>query len=210
MKDRSIERTLRAFSEDLASERAVPGGGSAAAYAGALGAGLAAMVGRIAAKKNAAGAADYVAEADQLRADLLRLVDEDAAAFANVAAAMRLPRTTEEEKRDRRERMQVALLEAARVPLETASVSRSVLAWCDHGTGIATDAAVSDIGVAALLAHAALEGAALNVRINLASIKDAEHVAALTADLSRALDGAEEQRQRVLDAVAARIAALKW
>ncbi len=197
---------MRAFSEDLASDRAVPGGGSAAACAGALGAALAAMVGRIAGKKDAGAASEYVAEVDGLRADLLRLVDEDATAFAKVAVAMKLPRTTQEEKRERRETMQAALFDAARVPLETARISRRLLDSCERGTRIATDSTVSDLGVAALLAHAALEGAALNVKINLASIKDPERVAELTADLDSALDGAEKQRERIIEAVTARIA----
>ncbi len=206
MKDRSIERTLRAFSEDLASERAVPGGGSAAAYAGALGAALVAMVGRIAARKEAGRMAGIVPEADELRAALLRLVDDDASAFAQVTLAMKLPRTTNEERRQRMETMQAALLEAARVPLETARISRKVLESCERGIGIATDATVSDLGVAALIAYAALEGAALNVRINLASIKDPERVATLAADLDDVLDGASNQRDRVTEVVDARIA----
>ena len=204
MTDRSIERTLRAFSDDLASDSPVPGGGSAAAYAGALAAALAAMIGRIAAKK-AAGRADRVAEVDDLRAALLRLVDEDAAAFAQVADAMKLPRSTDEEKRARRETLQTALVGAARVPLETAAVSRRVLESCERGMEIATDATVSDLGVAALLASAALDSAALNVRINLASIKDPERVAALSADLERTLDGTSGQRDRIIRAVNARI-----
>ncbi len=206
MKERSIEQTLRAFSEDLASERPVPGGGSAAAYAGALGAALAAMIGRIRAKKDADVAARYVADADELRAMLLRLVDDDASAFGEVADAMKLPRATDREKQERRERMQAALVGAARVPLETAHASRRVLEACERGMAIATDATVSDLGVAAVLAYAALEGAALNVRINLASIKDPQAVAALTAQLERALEGAARQRDSILESVNARIA----
>ncbi len=82
MNERLVERTLRAFSDDLASDAAVPGGGSASAYAGALGAALGAMVGRIAARKARSDATDaLIAEADNLRADFLRLVDDDSAAF---------------------------------------------------------------------------------------------------------------------------------
>ena len=77
MADRLIDRTLRAFSDDLSADSPVPGGGSAAAYAGAMGAALAAMVSRIAAKKSQAPAlATFAAEMDELRAELLRLVDD--------------------------------------------------------------------------------------------------------------------------------------
>ncbi len=183
MNDRLVERTLRAFSDDLASAAAVPGGGSAAAYAGAMGAGLTAMVGRIAEKKTKSEATSaLIAEADNLRADFLR------------------------HKKARAERLQAALLAASRVPLEIAKTSRRLLDLCERGVEGAPTATVSDIGVGALMAEAALEGAALNVMINLASLKDAAQVKALSEDLDRALDGAEAQRKRITDFVESRIA----
>ncbi|HEX9494202.1 MAG TPA: cyclodeaminase/cyclohydrolase family protein [Candidatus Limnocylindria bacterium] len=207
MNDRLVERTLRAFSDDLASAAAVPGGGSAAAYAGAMGAGLTAMVGRIAEKKTKSEATSaLIAEADNLRADFLRLVDDDSAAYARVAEAMKLPKATDEDKKARAERMQAALLAASRVPLEVAKTSRRLLDLCERGVEGAATATVSDIGVGALMAEAALEGAALNVMINLASLKDAAQVKALSEDLDRALDGAEAQRKRITDFVESRIA----
>ena len=134
MTDRLIERSLRAFSEDLASDSAVPGGGSTAAYAGALGAALASMVGRIAERKDKGQAtATFIAEAENLRADFLRLVDDDSAAYARVAEAMTLPKVTDDEKRARKERMQSALLAASRVPLEIAKTGRRLLDACERG-----------------------------------------------------------------------------
>jgi len=206
VKDRLVERTLRAFSEDLASERPVPGGGSASAYAGALGAGLAAMVARIAAKKAPGQHDDYIAEVDNLRSDLLRLVDDDSAAYSRVAEALKLPKTTDDEKKERQARMQAALLAAARVPLEIARTCRRLLESCERGVALAPAAAASDIGVGALMAEAAIRGAALNVMINLASLKDAAHVKTLSEDLDRAVDGADMLRKRILDSVEARIA----
>ena len=89
MTERLADKTLREFSDELASDAPVPGGGSAAAYAGALGAALAAMVARIAMKKSDdASLRDYVAEMENLRTDFLRLVDDDSAAYARVAAAI--------------------------------------------------------------------------------------------------------------------------
>lgn len=207
MTERLVERTLRAFSDDLAGAAAVPGGGSAAAYAGAIGAALTAMVGRIAEKKGKTETTSaLVAEADNLRADFLRLVDDDSAAYARVAEAMKLPKATDEEKRARAERLQAALLAASRVPLELAKTSRRLLDLCERGVDGAATATVSDIGVGALMAEAALEGAALNVMINLASLKDAAQVKALSEDLDRALDGADAQRKRITDFVESRIA----
>ncbi|HEX4743092.1 MAG TPA: cyclodeaminase/cyclohydrolase family protein [Candidatus Limnocylindria bacterium] len=206
MSDRLVDRTLRAFSDDLASDRPVPGGGSASAYAAALGAGLAAMVARIASKKAPGQHDEYIAEVDNLRADLLRLVDDDSAAYARVAEAMKLPKASDAEKQERQARMQAALLAAARVPLEIARTCRRLLEACERGAALAPAAAASDIGVGALMAEAALHGAALNVMINLASLKDAAHVKTLSDDLDRAVDGAEALRKRILDSVEARIA----
>jgi glutamate formiminotransferase/formiminotetrahydrofolate cyclodeaminase len=207
MNERLVERTLRAFSDDLASSAAVPGGGSAAAYAGAMGAALAAMVGRIAARKATSEATTaLIAEADSLRADFIRLVDDDSAAYARVAEAMKMPKTTDDEKRVRTERIQSALLAASRVPLEVAKTSRRLLDLCERMVQSAASATVSDIGVGAFLAETGLRGAALNVMINLASVKDAAQVKALSEDLDSAVDGADEQRKRITDLVESRIA----
>src|SRR4030088_2679301 len=133
MNDRLVERTLRAFSDDLASSAAVPGGGSAAGYAGAMGAALAAMVGRIAERKEASEATTtLIAEADNLRADFIRLVDDDSAAYARVAEAMKMPKTNDEEKRARTERLQAALLAASRVRIAVARTSRRLLDLCER------------------------------------------------------------------------------
>ncbi len=207
MTERLVERTLRAFSDDLASSAAVPGGGSAAAYSGALGAALTAMVGRIAERKEKSDVTTaLIAEADNLRADFLRLVDDDSAAFATVSEAMKMPKVTDADKAARTERMQSALLAASRVPLEVAKTSRRLLDLCERTMTTAPSATVSDIGVGALMGEAALSGAALNVMINLASITDAAQVKALSEDLDRAIDGAEAQRKRITDYVESRIA----
>jgi len=206
MSDRLIDRTLRSFSEELGSERPVPGGGSAAAYAGALGAALCAMVLRIAAKKSEQPLADRISELDNLRNDFLRLVDDDSAAFRRVADAMKLPRATAEEKAERKERMQSGFLAAARVPLEVAKTARRLLETCDRTTSSASPMTVSDVGVGALMAHTALRSATLNVMINLASLDDAAQVKALSEELDRVMDGADEIAERVQDHVTSRIA----
>jgi glutamate formiminotransferase/formiminotetrahydrofolate cyclodeaminase len=204
--ERLVDSSLRGFSEELASERPVPGGGSASAYAGALAAALVAMVARIASKKAPGEHDDLISEVENLRADLLRLVDDDSAAYARVADAMKLPRSSDAEKLARGERLQSGLLASSRVPLDIARTCRRLLESCERGAAVAPAAAASDIGVAALLAEAAINGAALNVMINLASLKDAAHVKTLSEDLDRAVDGADGLRKRILDSVEARIA----
>src|SRR5258708_22472999 len=142
MNERLVEQTLRAFSDDLASAAAVPGGGSAAAYAGAMGAALTAMVGRIAEKKTKSEATSaLIAEADNLRADFLRLVDDDSAAYARVAEAMKLPKATDEDKKAPAERLQAALLAASRRPLAIGKTCRPLLAPCERGVEGGTDSA---------------------------------------------------------------------
>jgi len=207
MADRLIDRTLRAFSDDLSADSPVPGGGSAAAYAGAMGAALAAMVSRIAAKKSQAPAlATFAAEMDELRAELLRLVDDDSAAYARVAAAMKLPRTTDEQKAERQAQLQETLVAASRVPLHVAKTARRLLEACERGLETASPMTASDIGVGALLAETALRGAALNVMINLSSVKDPAEVKALSEDLDRTIDGSDDQLRRITDVVESRIA----
>src|SRR5438105_11596943 len=95
MPDRFIERSLRAFTDDLSADSPVPGGGSAAAYAGAMGAALAAMVGRISIKKDRSEALEaYIEETDNLRSDFLRLGEDDSAAYACVPEATKPARNT--------------------------------------------------------------------------------------------------------------------
>jgi len=207
MSGRLTDLTLRDFTDRLASADPTPGGGSAAAFAGACGAALAAMVGRIAMKKGERpGLSDIVEEADSLRTHFLQLVQDDGAAYDRVTAAMRMPKKTEAEKTARTEEAQAALLGAARVPLDAAKAARRLLGVCERLLEHATPAAISDAGVGALLAETAIRGAALNVMINLASLKDAAQVKALSEELDRAVDGAEALRASVVERVEARIA----
>ena len=102
--------------------------------------------------------------------------------------------------------MQSGFLAAARVPLEVGKTARRLLEACDRITPTAGPMTISDIGVGALMAHTALRGAALNVMINLASLDDAAQVKALSEELDRVVDGADEIAERVQDHVTSRIA----
>jgi glutamate formiminotransferase/formiminotetrahydrofolate cyclodeaminase len=207
MPDRLIDRTLRGFSDDLSADSPVPGGGSAAAYAGAMGAALAAMVARISLRKaDSEQLRSFIEETDNLRGDFLRLVDDDSAAYARVAQTMKLPRKTDDEKKERQAQLQGALLAASRVPLEVAETARRLLNACERGLESSSPMTASDIGVGALMAETALRGAAMNVMINLASLKDAAQVKVLSEHLDRALEGSEEQRRRITEFVESRIA----
>jgi len=171
------EMSLTNFSEVLASGAPTPGGGSASALSGALATGLAAMVARTtaASKKFAdrAGQMNQVAtEADRLRDEFLALVDEDARAFDQVMAAFRMPKETLEQQAARSQAIQQAYRAAVEPPMRVCTRSLRVLELALQVAEQGNPSAASDAGVAALLAATALEGGALNVQINLGSIKD--------------------------------------
>ncbi len=161
--------TIAGFLEKLSSASPTPGGGSVAALSGSLGAALGLMVCALAAKKGENVALTPLCEQFlPLRERFLALVDDDEEAFSQVMAAYQLP------KGDplRAKRIQSALLRAASVPLETAVLSRDLLALLVELAPLGTRSSVSDVGVGAILARAALESALLNVDTNLVSIHD--------------------------------------
>jgi glutamate formiminotransferase/formiminotetrahydrofolate cyclodeaminase len=168
---------LREFCNETLSDSPAPGGGSVAALMGALGASLGGMVANLSAGKRGWDDkleyfSDWAVKAQQLKDELLSLVDEDTAAFNKVMDAFALPREAAEDKASRLAAIEQATKYAAEVPLkvmETASKSYELLAkMAERGN----PASVSDVGVGALATRACIEGAALNVRINLAQLKD--------------------------------------
>jgi glutamate formiminotransferase/formiminotetrahydrofolate cyclodeaminase len=168
---------LREFCNETLSDSPAPGGGSVAALMGALGASLGGMVANLSAGKRGWDDkleyfSDWAVKAQQLKDELLSLVDEDTTAFNKVMDAFALPKEAAEEKAARSAAIEQATKYAAEVPLkvmETASKSYELLAeMAERGN----PASVSDVGVGALAIRACIEGAALNVRINLAQLKD--------------------------------------
>jgi formiminotetrahydrofolate cyclodeaminase len=165
----------------FASGDPVPGGGSASALAGALGASLLLMVAgmqktRSGTPEETADLAEAAARLRPLRDRLTILVDKDSDAYAKVAAAFKLPRGSDEEKMSRKEAIQAASRQATDVPLETMRACRDALR---HSVIVARNGnrnATSDIGVAVELLFAALKGAGLNVDINLAGLTDQPYV----------------------------------
>ena len=175
---------LREFCNETLSDSPAPGGGSVAALMGALGASLGGMVANLSAGKRGWDDrleyfSDWAVKAQQLKDELLSLVDEDTAAFNKVMDAFALSKESAEEKTARSAAIEQATKYAAEVPLkvmETASKSYEMLAeMADKGN----PASVSDVGVGALATRACIEGAALNVRINLAQLKDEKFKGAL-------------------------------
>ncbi len=172
-----VKMNVREFCNETLSDSPAPGGGSVAALMGALGASLGGMVANLSAGKRGWDDqleyfSDWAVKAQQLKDELLSLVDEDTAAFNKVMDSFALPKESAEEKTARSAAIEAATKYAAEVPLkvmETASRSYALLAeMADKGN----PASISDVGVGALATRACIEGAALNVRINLAQLKD--------------------------------------
>ncbi len=172
-----VEMQINDFIAVLGSDTPAPGGGSASALAAAQGIALTKMVTELTiGKKKYAEFEDEIEllqkKAKSLQEGLLRAIDEDTEAFNQVSAVFGLPKTTEEEKKARREAMQSALKGAAVTPFSMMEKIVDALKVTQTAVGKSNTNAASDLGVAALNLKAALQGAWLNVLINLASIKD--------------------------------------
>jgi formiminotetrahydrofolate cyclodeaminase len=205
------ELTVRALAERLASRDPVPGGGSAAALSGVLAAALVQMVvelsvGRPGSEADEPALREIGLAAAGAQRDLLALADRDAAAFAAVVGARRLPRDTDTERAARAAALRAAMHDATRIPLRTVEFASDVLDLAARVAPIGNPHAASDAGVAAQLASAAARGAALNVRINLASLAADDPLRADTAaSLERLLVDVDPREAAALDAVEARI-----
>ena len=172
------EESIRQFTDELASSASMPGGGTAAASGGAMGAALLSMVCNLTIGKEKfrdveAALKEVLAETEQLRLELLGMMDEDADSFNRIIAAYRLPKNTPEETDARAKAIQQAIIGATEVPLKMVEKCARVVELSMPVAEKGNVGAVSDAGVGALLAEAALLSAAFNIKINLRSIKDA-------------------------------------
>jgi len=204
------DHTLAQFLDELSSSNPTPGGGTASALSGALAASLLQMVCRLTiGKKNYLSVdAAMHARLEQivpLHRELLELMDKDSAAYARVMDAYQLPKANDAEKSTRENAIQAALQHATDVPLRVAELCGALIA---HARFIATEGnknAASDAGVAVLLAHAGARGAALNVRINLANIRDAAFAQDRRAKSEALLEHADKESQAIIDLLQTKI-----
>lgn len=165
------------FISELATKAPTPGGGGASAYCGALASALASMVGNLTVgkKKYASVEAEVeqaLEELATLRECLIALIDADAQAFEPLAASWKMPASTPREQEIKRRATQAALVDACAVPLEIMGACAKVIVLCEFMAHNGSVMALSDAGVAALFAQAALEGASLNIIINAQSLED--------------------------------------
>lgn len=204
--DKLTALTVKGFADETLRESPAPGGGSVAAYMGALGAALGTMVANLSAHKPGWDERweEFSRWADkgvELEAELLHLVDEDTEAFNRIMAAFGMPKNTDEDKRLRSEAIQSATLFAAQVPLETMKTSFKAFEICKAMAETGNPASVSDAGVGALAARAAVLGAGLNVKINAASLTDKTAAEALIAEAESLMKEADKAEKEVLTIV---------
>jgi glutamate formiminotransferase/formiminotetrahydrofolate cyclodeaminase len=205
-----VKMNLREFCNETLSDSPAPGGGSVAALMGALGVSLGGMVANLSAGKRGwddkiSYFSDWAVKAQQLKDELLFLVDEDTAAFNKVMDAFALPKDSAEEKAARSAAIQSANKYAAEIPLrvmETASRSYPLLA---EMAGKGNPASISDVGVGLLALRACIEGAALNVRINLSGLKDEQVRSALQEKVRTITAESEAEFRKISQIVESKI-----
>lgn len=205
-KERLIRMTLKGFARETASESAAPGGGSVSAYMGALAAALGAMVANLSAHKRGwddrwKEFSDQAVKGQDIMERLLKLVDEDTAAFAKIMNVFSMPKGTEEEKAARAEAMEKATLYATQVPLRTMQTALEAMPLALEMARKGNPASASDAGVGAIAALAAVKGAQLNVRINAAGLKDRAMADSLTAEAKKIAKEAAEKEAEILSEV---------
>ncbi|MBV9618368.1 MAG: glutamate formimidoyltransferase [Verrucomicrobia bacterium] len=205
-----LKMNLREFCNETLSESPAPGGGSVAALMGALGASLGGMVANLSAGKRGWDDklqffSDWAVKAQKLKDELLALVDEDTNAFNKVMDAFGLPKGSNEEKNARTAAIESKTKYAAEIPLkvmETATKSYELLAeMAEKGN----PASVSDVGVGALATRACVDGAALNVRINLGQLKDEKFKSELSKKVEKLRADSESSFKKISEIVQSKI-----
>lgn len=197
---------LQQFVNLTSSEAPAPGGGSVAAYCGAMGAALGAMVANLSSHKRGWDEkweyfGNIAEEAVYLQEKLLQLVDADTKAFDGVLAAMQLPKKTEEEKVIRQKAIEEATFKAAEVPLEVAKTSAKAFPILERMILEGNPNSITDAGVGVLCTHSAVWGACMNVRINLKDLQDSERKAILLNAVQVLESEAEHELERLKAAV---------
>lgn len=198
------ELTVQGFADETARESPAPGGGSVAAYMGALGAALGTMVANLSSHK--AGWDDrweefskWAEHGIETQQELLHLVNKDTEAFNKIMEAFGMAKSTDEDKRKRAEAIESATLFAAKVPLSTMKTAMKVFPLCRAMVEQGNPNSVSDAGVGALAARAAVIGAALNVKINASSLHDKAEAQILFDEANALVEQAKAAEQEIIE-----------
>ena len=204
------EQQLQTFLDQLASKASTPGGGSAAAIMGAMGAALVSMVANLTVGKQKYQDVEeemqgFLKQSEDLRVRLTGMIQADIDVFDKVMAAYGMAKETEAEKTARSETIQEALREATDVPLACAQLCADVIELCRPVAEKGNLNVISDAGVAVLAAHAALRSAALNVYINIGGIRDEQFVQDRRNKLESVLSGAGVATETVYELVKSKL-----
>jgi glutamate formiminotransferase / formiminotetrahydrofolate cyclodeaminase len=205
-----VSMTLNDFADETASESPAPGGGSIAAYVGALGASLATMVANLSSHKKGWDErwqefSDWAAKGQQYKNELLKLVDADTAAFNKIMEAFALPKSTAEEKAKRTEAIQAATKYAIEIPFKVMQTAAASMELVKAMACIGNPNSVSDAGVGALCIRSAVMGAFMNVRINASGYNDKAYVNDIVAKGKAIEDGVIAAEAEVLEIVNSKI-----
>lgn len=197
-----VKMDLRQFCNETLSDSPAPGGGSVAALMGALGVSLGGMVANLSAGKRGwddkiSYFSDWAMKAQQLKDELLFLVDEDTAAFNKVMEAFALPKESPEEKAARSAAIQSANKYAAEIPLRVMETVFKAYQLLSEMAEKGNPASISDVGVGLLALRAGIEGAGMNVRINLAGLKDEQFKSALREKLQKVSASSESEFEKI-------------
>ena len=201
-----VQMNLRQFCNETLSDSPAPGGGSVAALMGGLGVSLGGMVANLSAGKRGweerlSYFSDWAVKAQQLKDELLRLVDEDTAAFNKVMAAFALPRQSAEEKTARTAAIETANKYAAEVPLRVMQTAARAYEILHEMANKGNPASISDVGVGILAIRAGIDGAGMNVRINLANLKDEKFKSSLAQELKKISAESDSRSKAILQIV---------
>ena len=204
------DNTLERFLDDLASKSSTPGGGSAAAVMGAMGAALVSMVANFTVgKKGYEAVSDdmvaLLARSEKYRGQFVEMIQKDIDAFNGVMAAYGMARDTDDDKKARAEAIQAALKTATDVPLECAVLCLDVIELSRQAAEKGNKNVISDAGVAVLAAEAALGSAALNVYINIGNIKDEDFVNDRRQRLEAIMSASGELTEKVYTQVKSKV-----
>lgn len=205
-----VDLTCKGFAEETSRESPAPGGGSISAYMGALGAALGTMVANLSAHKPGWDErweyfSDWAEKGKAVMNELLYLVDEDTNAFNEIMAVFGMPKGTDAEKAARAEAMEKATLYATQVPLKTMRASFRVFEVAGEMAAEGNPNSVSDAGVGALAARAAVQGAYLNVKINAAGLKDRQVAEEMLSEAAQIARQADAEERRILEIVDSKI-----
>jgi glutamate formiminotransferase/formiminotetrahydrofolate cyclodeaminase len=209
-KKKLVDMNLVAFADGTASESPAPGGGSIAAYAGAMGVALGTMVANLSSHKVGwdhrwKEFSDWAEQGQKIKDKLLFLVDEDTNAFNKIMDAFSLPKTTDEEKSTRTKAIQDATKYAIEIPFEVMKTAYSALPMIKEMAANGNPNSVSDAGVGALCIRTAVFGAYLNVKINASGLKDKEYLTSIMNQVEEIKLNTEKLEQEILDIVSSKM-----